>query len=280
MLTEALLGAVAEAVFGYLLEQAGLAEKLRAMLGRDPQRLAFKIALGRAYTAFARHYPQWAASLFDEHFLTHRAAPFLAGCLTRGASPDPAELAGAWAEQMSLPPEERQRRIAELTPACTVFLGWLESELRARPEFQPFFDSRALDAIAEATAETAQAVGALRAELAGALDEAAKYQIVVERAQGLVVGDHANVTNVYHTYFSDGFATLADYYVPPDAVFQRVRADEFVGRDWLTAKVDAFLNDPARKSGVFLLVGEAGVGKTAFLAHLVRERRYLLVFAE
>ena len=280
MLTEALLGAVAEAVFGYLLEQAGLAEKLRAVLGRDPQRLAFKIALGRAYTAFARHCPQWAASLFDEHFLTHRAAPFLAGCLTRGASPDPAELAGAWADQMSLPAGERQRRIAELTPACADFVGWLESELRARPEFQPFFDSQALDAIAEATAETAQAVGVLRAELARALGEVAKYQTVVERAQGLVVGDNATVTNVYHTYFSGGFATLADYYVPPDAVFQRVRADEFVGRDWLTAKVDEFLNDPARKSGVFLLVGEAGVGKTAFLAHLVRERHYLHLFAE
>ena len=280
MLTEVLLGAVAEAVFGHLLEQAGLAEKLRAALGRDPQRLAFQVALSRAYTAFVRHYPQWAASLFDEHFLTHRAAPFLARCLTRGAAPDPVELAGAWADQMSLAAAERQRRIAELTPACADFLGWLESELRARPEFRPFFDSQALDAIAEATAETAQAVGALRAELARALGEAGKYRVVVEQAQGLVVGDNATVTNVYHTYFSGGFATLADYYVPPDAVFQRVRADEFVGRDWLTARVDEFLNDPARKSGVFVLVGEAGVGKTAFLAHLVRERHYLHVFAE
>ena len=280
MLTEALLAAVAEAVFGYLLEQAGLAEKLRAALGRDPQRLAFRVALTRAYTAFARHYPQWAASLFDEHFLTHRAAPFLAGCLTRGAAPDPAELAGAWADQMSLPPGERQRRIAELAPACADFVGWLESELRARPEFRPFFDSRALDAIAEATAETAQAVDTLRAQLTDALGKASKYRVTIERAQGLVVGDNATVTNIYLTYFSDGFATLADYYVPPDAVFQRVRADEFVGRDWLTAKVDGFLNDPAHKSGAFVLVGEAGVGKTAFLAHLVRERHYLHVFAE
>ena len=280
MLIDALLSAVAEAVFDYLLEQAGLAEKLRAMLGRDSQRLAFQAALAHAYAAFARHHPQWAASLFDEHFLTHRAAPFLARCLTRGASLDPAELASAWADQMSLPAGERQRRIAELTPACADFLGWLESELRTRPKFQPFFDSRALDAIAEATAETAQAVDALRAELGRALGEAAKYQVVVEQAQGLVVGDNATVTNVYHTYFSNGYATLADYYIPPDAVFQRVRVEEFVGREWLTARVDAFLNDLARKSGVFVLVGEAGVGKTAFLAHLVRERRYLHVFAE
>jgi Holliday junction resolvasome RuvABC ATP-dependent DNA helicase subunit len=40
---------------------------------------------------------------------------------------------------------------------------------------------------------------------------------------------------------------------------------DFVGREWLTAKVDAFLNDEKRKSEVLLLVGEAGFGKTLFL---------------
>jgi hypothetical protein len=59
-----------------------------------------------------------------------------------------------------------------------------------------------------------------------------------------------------------------------------VQVQDFVGREWLTAKVDAFLNDDKRKSGVFLLVGEAGVGKTSFIAHLVTERRYLHLFAE
>ncbi len=280
MLTEALLGAVAEAVFSYLLEQAGLAEKLRAVLGRDPQRLAFQAALARAYTAFARQYPQWAVSLFDQHFLTHGAAPFLARCLQRDAPPDPAELAAAWADQLGLTGARRQRHIRELTPACTDFLRWLQAELRGRPEFQPLFDSRTLDAIADATAETTQALERLPGELARALEEAAKYRVVVERAQGLVVGDNATVTNVYNTYLSGDFASLDDYYIRPDAVFQRVHADEFVGRDWLTAKVDAFLEDPSRTSGAFLLVGEAGVGKTSFLAHLVRERCYLHVFAE
>ncbi len=73
---------------------------------------------------------------------------------------------------------------------------------------------------------------------------------------------------------------LSDRVIVPGAVFQRVRVDEFVGREWLTAKVDRFLDDSSRKSGVFLLVGEAGVGKTCFLAHLVRERGYAHLFAE
>src|SRR4030067_78792 len=111
MLEEALLSAVTEAVFGYLLEQSGLAEKVRARLGRDPERLAFKIALARAYTPFARHHPQWTASLFDQHFLTHTAAPILACCLLRDDSPHPAELAGVWADHRGLQGTARDNHI-------------------------------------------------------------------------------------------------------------------------------------------------------------------------
>ena len=84
----------------------------------------------------------------------------------------------------------------------------------------------------------------------------------------------------YNYYYSGDFASLSEYYISPDSVFQRVHVDEFIGRDWLTAKVDAFLNDSSRKSGAFLLIGDAGVGKTSFMAHLVKERRYLHLFAE
>ena len=84
----------------------------------------------------------------------------------------------------------------------------------------------------------------------------------------------------YNYYYTGDFASLAEYYISPESVFQRVRTDDFIGRDWLTAKVDAFLNDPNRKSGAFLLIGDAGVGKTSFMAHLVKERRYLHLFAE
>ncbi len=69
-------------------------------------------------------------------------------------------------------------------------------------------------------------------------------------------------------------------YIRPDAIFQQVKIDDFVGRDWLIAQVDAFLTDPSRKSGAFVLVGEVGVGKTAFLAHLVQQRNYIHLFGE
>ena len=68
--------------------------------------------------------------------------------------------------------------------------------------------------------------------------------------------------------------------IQPDPILQRVHLADFVGREWLTAKVDGFLNDPLRRSGVFVLTGEVGAGKTTFLAHLVQQRNYIQVFGE
>src|SRR5437867_13119460 len=107
MITEALLSAVTEAVFGSLLEQASVGERVRAWTGHTAQQVAFKIALARAYTTFTNQYPQWADSLFDEHFLKHRASPLLARCLLRNRPPTPMELATAWADQIGLADEVR-----------------------------------------------------------------------------------------------------------------------------------------------------------------------------
>ena len=60
---EALFSAIAEAVFGYLLQESGLAERARAVLGLDPERRAFQTALAEVYDALAHHYSEWTASL-------------------------------------------------------------------------------------------------------------------------------------------------------------------------------------------------------------------------
>ncbi|MBN1887055.1 MAG: NACHT domain-containing protein, partial [Thermoflexales bacterium] len=93
----------------------------------------------------------------------------------------------------------------------------------------------------------------------------------------------------------DNPLSLYEYLDHASQVLEQVRAlgsapgsgPRFVGRGWLEARVDDWLGDPARRSGVFVLVGGAGVGKTAFLAHLVlrreqekdKRKRYLHVFA-
>jgi hypothetical protein len=86
-----------------------------------------------------------------------------------------------------------------------------------------------------------------------------------------ITGDHNHV-------FVGPFETLADSYLEPWSVFERLRLDRFTGRDWLTTEVDTFLDSHDR--GCFILEADAGLGKSAFLAHLVRERGWIHHFVE
>ncbi len=77
---------------------------------------------------------------------------------------------------------------------------------------------------------------------------------------------------------TDDYERLRDAYIEPWSVFERVRLDYFVGREWLLREVDAFLRDHDR--GYFILEAKAGLGKTTFLAWLVCERDYIHHFTE
>ena len=71
---------------------------------------------------------------------------------------------------------------------------------------------------------------------------------------------------------------FADAYLEPRRVYERLDLDRFTGRQWLVASIDDFLERQA--SGYFVLEAEAGMGKTALLARLARERRWLHHFVE
>ena len=270
------MGAVVQEVFGYLMRESGFVERTRSWLGRDPRRLAFQVALSRTYATFARHYPQWTAQLFDEHFLRGRAVPLLARCLEQGDPPDPAELTEAWADQLGLTGYVRERHLVTVTPVSAAFLGWLEKELRAQDEFRPLFEGRILDSIVESSAQTEHAVQQLRQDLQATLTRAAEYRTPAHQAQA--TSDNADATAVSRVFFGGDYATLEEFYLSPDEVFERVQVGDFVGRTWLEGDLDAFLGSNDR--GAWLLVGEAGIGKTSFLAHLARERGYPHFFAE
>lgn len=87
--------------------------------------------------------------------------------------------------------------------------------------------------------------------------------------------DNVLVPRLRKAGFTDA---LADAYLPPWPVFERLDLDRFTGRLWLTAEVDRFLE--AHDRGYFILEADAGLGKSAFLAHLVRERRWIHHFVE
>ncbi len=272
---EPLFAALAETVFSALLQESGLAERTRAVLGLDPTRRAFQTALARAYTAFARQYPEWTAALFDKTFLNSPdVVPLLAALLTRRSQPDPAHLARLFAAHLGHSDLDRWERLGDATRAAADFLTWLEAELAHQDALQPLYDSRALERIAGNTEAIRRK---LEEDFAKALTGAQRYVQVADSVShsAIVTGDYNTVTQVF---LSGDYASLSDLYLSPEPVFRRVRLDEFSGRDWLTSQLDCFLSE--HDCGVWLLVGEAGVGKTTFLAHLVQERRYLHFFAE
>ena len=158
MSIEAIIGLVADKVFNYALESYKPGDEIRDLLGRNPQKMAFKVALEEAFEVFEPHYPQWVESLFNEYFLQNRAAPVLAKCLTRDGPPKGVELAEAWANQFDFSADNRKQRVSELTPVASDFLRWFDEALRQHDEFQPLFDSRAKDVTAKATLEASIAM--------------------------------------------------------------------------------------------------------------------------
>ncbi|MFP4439220.1 MAG: hypothetical protein ACLFVO_18420, partial [Chloroflexaceae bacterium] len=173
-------------------EQAGLAEKTRTLLKRNPQRLAFQVALTRTYATFSEQHPQWTGALFDQHFLAHAAAPLLARCLLRSDPPTGAELAATWADHLALSEETRTRRLPEATRVAGDFLATLDRELRNRSELQPLFDSRALDTTAVATTQTAQSTAEIAEEMRLLREELNRLlqQLMAERP-----ADQQNIRN-------------------------------------------------------------------------------------
>jgi hypothetical protein len=199
----------------------------------------------------------------------------LAKLLTRRGRPDPKEFARLFANHIGQHySEHRERLIDDVTPAAADFLKWLEAELENQEVLRPLYDSRALAQIAQNTEAIRQA---LESNYKAAMAEAKRYAQVVGNVSKstIVIGDHNVVTQVF---LRGDYASLSDLYIPPNPVFERVRLAEFSGRAWLEAELDRFLSK--HKRGVWLLEGEAGVGKTTFLAHLVQKRGYLHFFAE
>jgi hypothetical protein len=279
MLSEIVLSSISDAVFAHLIDHAVQNDRLRRWLGLQPACLAFHKSLARAYITFARHYPDLAAALFDQSFLQVEAAPEIAKLLIRGQAPDAVNLARLWMNSIGRKPADRAID-SYLVEAASEFCGWLEAELKAETALQALFDSRALDSLPAMEAKLDILVQELTHFRQQALQIAESYEKTIQQHISIhgsqnIVGDHNSIT-IFNQYFLAD--TLKDLYQRPDAVFQRVGIGHFTGREWLEGKLDAFLQ--SNRSGVFLLVGEAGVGKTAFLAHLVKQRNYMHLFAE
>ena len=98
---------------------------------------------------------------------------------------------------------------------------------------------------------------------------AEKYHVEIRDARGVVIGD-GNV--VYQYFLPENYRPLAEHFISFDDLIAEWTKD-FVGREFVDARLAAFLESHDR--GYFVLEGEPGIGKTAWAAHLVTERRCL-----
>jgi AAA ATPase domain len=280
VLTEAALAVVAKAVLahaGTLGARLALPEdRVRRWLGRDPQQLAFQAALASALATFADQHPDWAASLFDQHFLSGPAAPLLARCLTSSGAPEAEDLAAAWADQLGSDQATREEWIAKATPVAAHFLHTLEKELRHREEFRPLYDSLVLDRINESVAQSAEHLQALRNELAQALEQAnARYEVAVSQGLGVLIGDHGQQINIFHLYAQASGPLASQIRTSEFETLVEERTRKFVGRDFVFRAIDELLDDTAFASGYIIVRGEPGIGKTALMGELVKRRGYV-----
>jgi hypothetical protein len=97
------------------------------------------------------------------------------------------------------------------------------------------------------------------------------YQIVQAK-------DGSSINNVTQQVFIGEYEDLREAYINPWPVFERVQLDHFSGREWLLDAVDKFIGRHDR--GYFILEADAGLGKTTFMAWLVKKRGYIHHFCE
>ena len=100
-------------------------------LHRRLQQAMLRTARAQAFAQFAEAHPRWAESLFDEHFLSHAAAPLIARAVEPANRPSPSELAAAWFAQCAAPgASARDADLTEVAMAAAEFLRYLDAALQ------------------------------------------------------------------------------------------------------------------------------------------------------
>jgi AAA ATPase-like protein len=100
----------------------------------------------------------------------------------------------------------------------------------------------------------------------------ARYDVKVEGGKGAVIGDYATVIQV----FKDAPAPLSSQIRTQEfTALVEERTRNFVGREYVFKAVDEALADPEFPSGYLVIRGEPGIGKTAIIAQLVKDRAFI-----
>ena len=91
-----------------------------------------------------------------------------------------------------------------------------------------------------------------------------KYFTTIKDARGTVIGEQ---NTIYQTFLSDQYAPLAHKLITFTTLIEE-KPLGFVGRRFVFDALDQLL--ARTPSGYFIVKGEAGIGKSALMAHLVK----------
>jgi tetratricopeptide (TPR) repeat protein len=248
---EILLAALAEAIFGVLIEDlaqrprlAALRDKLR---GDSPEKLALQRALSEAYAAFAERYPELAAAFFDEPFLsTPEVVAELAKSLTPNRTPDARTLDGLWRAQF------RHGPTSDFGSAITFFINGLREAIKAEPALKPFVDSRAFDQL-YVIADRENDQVRLQTDIRDALFATLELIKQTQRAQ-----------------LQSGTAGSRTQRPASPRILPNVDTSNFTGRDSEVASLAKSLQPSGGRTAIGLW-GGPGIGKSA-LAHYFAEK--------
>ncbi|MCB0111886.1 MAG: hypothetical protein KDE53_38440, partial [Caldilineaceae bacterium] len=281
-----LISALLDAIFGSLAEATGLSERLRQLLGRDPERLALGAALTQALTDVANEFPGRDLRYFTE-LLPQFAGPLLARYLQPAASPPTAdELTHLWLNHLTIDSAIIYRQ--EFAAFATHFLNRLAFHLDNQEPLQWIVQARrqrsnedGIQRMAVAAEKGAAGVEALQQEfenLAASLEAAlqANGHSTIYTGGGAYIDGNVRAQNfagrdlTIKNYFVQGLPRLVIDYSSRIQDFlleylgSKRKRVPFGGRQQQLAELDAWLDDPTAPP-YYLMSAEAGRGKSALV---------------
>ena len=248
-----ILNAVSDACITKLIDST--IDKAKDKLRKDPAKIAFKKALGTAIQQYAASQNMRSTYLVEpllekENFLTlPSVVEEITHLLRFDREPDAQLIGRKWKEAFDDPPTW-----CDFTYEAQTFLTMLTQELSTTDVFRPVFDTASLTAIATNTTISAQSLTHIEMQLA---------QI--------------------STLMQDHFGRLAQAFLAtPYTVYEHIRdytsllhekGRDFVGRQFIDEAFTHFIEQ--YRAGYFFLQGDAGIGKSAFAAHMVLANGYV-----
>jgi len=225
-----------------------------ARLKGDPAEKAFETALAAAVERYAtRERLALAAPLLERDGVLsdEGVADEIAQVLLFAREPDPFVIAARWRESLGAFDSEVQ-----LEQEAERLVALIAEELRRTDVFRPALDSRALDAIANNAAESAESLASIEDALAEVVDRLAQIGDLMSSGYAAASAPLVSAPATLRVHVRDETRHIAD------------KTRGFVGREFVSEAIETFFADSG--GGFFLVNGAPGIGKTAVAAELVK----------